>query len=92
MKVSQNQLESIVAKVFESWKKNNVVTFKADEKKVFSRAVEVLKEELMKEAELEKEVNKMLDDLEKTNSGQFQRHKMAQMIRQKLAAQKKVIL
>lgn len=92
MKLTQNQFESLVTKVFDAWKKNNVVTFKEDEKKVFQRAIEVLKADLQKEIDLEKEVHKMLDDLERTNQGQFQRHKMYPMLKQKLAQQKKVIL
>ena len=42
MKLTQNQIESIVSKVFETWKKNNVVTFKEDEKKAFQRATDVI--------------------------------------------------
>jgi hypothetical protein len=92
MKLTTQQIDYLVSKVFESWKKHNIVTFKEDEKKVYSRAVDAVKAELQKEIDLEREVNKMLDGLEKTNPGEFQRGKMFQMLKQKLAKERKVIL
>ncbi|MBN8535482.1 MAG: DUF507 family protein [Deltaproteobacteria bacterium] len=92
MKISNQHLEVIVNKVLKSWKDQNIVQFKVDEKKVYSRLVEALRTDYQKELDLEKEVNKMLDDLERSNSGQFQRFKMYPMLKQKLAKEKKVIL
>ena len=92
MKLTSNQLQGIVEHVFKLWKQKNIVTFKEDEKKVFSRALELLREEVQKELELDKEVMKKLDELEKTNPGEFQRHKMFQLIKTKLAKERKVIL
>jgi len=92
MKLTSNQLQGIVEHVFKSWKQKNIVTFKEDEKKVFSRALELLKEEVQKELDLDREVMKKLDELEKTNPGEFQRHKMFQLIKTKLAKERKVIL
>lgn len=92
MKLTPNQLQSIVERVFKHWKQKNIVTFKDDEKKVLQRGLELLKAELQKEADLDKEVNKKLDELERTNPGEFQRHKMFQLMKAKLAKEKKVIL
>ncbi|NUM57100.1 MAG: DUF507 family protein [Bdellovibrionaceae bacterium] len=92
MKLTNHHLEVIVNKVLKSWKDQNIIQFKTDEKKVQSRMLEALKVDLQKEIDLEKEVNKMLDDLERSNSGQFQRFKMYPMLKQKLAKEKKVIL
>ena len=92
MKLSTHQLEHLVHLVFDQWKANKVVTFKEDEAKVFQRAVRSLQEELEKESKLDQEVKTMLDDLERTHGGEFQRHKMAQMLKQKLAKEKKVVL
>lgn len=92
MKISNQHLEVIVNKVLKSWKDQNVIQFKVDEKKVYARLVEALRTDYQKELDLDKEVNKMLDDLERSNSGQFQRFKMYPMLKQKLAKEKKVIL
>ncbi len=92
MKLTTNQLQAIVERVFKLWKQKNIATFKEDEKKVLSRGIELLKEELQKELDLDKEVMKKLDELEKSNPGEFQRHKMFPLMKAKLAKEKKVIL
>jgi hypothetical protein len=92
MRLTQQQIQHLANSVVQKWKKNNVVTFKEDEKKVLARAVQALLDECQKEAELDREVNRMLDQLERTNSGEFQRFKMFPMLKQKLAKEKKVIL
>ena len=42
--LSRQQMQRIASLVFETWKKNHMVTFKEDEKKVFERAVRVIEE------------------------------------------------
>lgn len=92
MKLTNQHLEVIVNKVLKAWKDQNIIQFKVDEKKVHARLLEALRVDYQKEIDLEKEVNKMLDDLERNNSGQFQRYKMYPLLKQKLAKEKKVIL
>jgi hypothetical protein len=92
MKLTTPQIESLVAKVFGHWKKDNIVTFKDDEKKIFARAVEYIKKDFQKETELEHDVQKKLDELERSNPGEFQRHKMFQMLKQKMAKERKMVL
>lgn len=85
-------MQKIVEKVFEAWKKNNVIIFKEDEKKVFARALEVIKADYQRESDLDRDVNQMLDQLERTNSGEFQRYKMYPILKQKLAKERKIVL
>jgi hypothetical protein len=92
MKLTNQQLEVIVNKVMKAWKDNHVIEFKDDEKKVLNRMLESLKRDFQKELDLEKDVNAMLDKLEASNSGEFQRYKMYPLLKQKLAKEKKVIL
>lgn len=92
MKLTPLQMQKIVEKIFNSWKKSGVVIFKEDEKKVFQRALQAIKDEYQKEADLELEVNKMLDQLEKSNPGEFQRYKMYPILKQKLAKERKLVL
>lgn len=92
MKLTTNQLQAIVERVFKLWKQKNIATFKEDEKKVLNRGIELLKEELQKETDLDKEVMKKLDELEKSNPGEFQRHKMFPLMKAKLAKERKVVL
>lgn len=92
MRLTSQQIHKIAELVFEKWKQNKIVTFKVDEKKALERAHQALLADYQKELDLDKEVNRMLDDLERSNSGQFQRFKMYPMLKQKLAKEKKVIL
>lgn len=92
MKLNTNQIEHLVDLILRSWKQNNVVEFKVEEPQVRQRMIQLVRGEYEKEANLEKEVNKMLDDLERTNAGEFQRHKMYHMLKQKLAKERKVVL
>lgn len=92
MKITSNQLQALAEKVLKLWKSHNLITFKADEKAVLVRMVEALKADLQREADLEREVEAMLDQLERSHGGEFQRFKMYPMLKQKLAKEKKVIL
>ena len=92
MKLSTTQLQMIATKVFESWKKNNVIVFKEDEKVVFERMLNILKVELQKELDLDRDVNKKLDELERTNPCEFQRFKMYPLLKKQMAKERKLIL
>lgn len=92
MKLTPNQTQALAQKVLEHWKKSNVVQFKTDERLVLERMNALLRAEIQKEVDLEKEVHGMLDRLERSNPGQFERHKMYILLKNKLAKEKKVIL
>lgn len=92
MKLSANQIQRLAKNILEQWKTQNLVSFKVAEDKVLQRMQEAILADYQKEAELERDVNKMLDQLEKSHSGEFQRHKMYPMLKQKLAKERKVIL
>jgi hypothetical protein len=92
MKLTSADLQHLVEKVFQAWKKQQLIQFKADEKAVFARALKALQDDLQREYALDEEVQKMLDDLERSHGGSFQRAKMRGMLKQKLAQERKVIL
>lgn len=85
-------MQKLVEKIFDQWKKQNIIVYKEDEKKVFARAMEALKEDIHKEELLDRDVMNMLDQLEKSNPGEFQRHKMFPMLKQKMAKERKMVL
>ncbi len=92
MRLTPLQMQKMTEKVFEKLKEQNVIIFKDDEKKVFARALLAVKQDYQKEMDLERDVNKMLDDLERQHSGEFQRYKMFPLLKQKLAKERKIIL
>ncbi len=92
MKLTPLQLQVLAKKTLEHWKKAGLVQLKADEKEVLDHMVSVMKAEIQKEIDLENEARKMVDQLERSHSGQFERHKMYVMVKNKLAKDKKIIL
>lgn len=92
MKISDKILNRLIHHVFRELKSNNVITFKEKEEKVADRALQVLKKDLAREAELDAEVHRMLDDIERQNPGEFQRFKMFPLLKKRLAKEKGVVL
>lgn len=92
MKLNPNQIQRLAEMILAQWKKQNLLLLKTDEAKVLSRIQSALLADYQREADLEKEVHQMLDQLERTHSGEFQRYKMYPILKQKLAKDKKVIL
>lgn len=90
--MTEIQMERVVRKVFAFLKEQKLVQFKAPESKVLERAVQAVRADFEREAELDKEVNRMLDDLEKKNPGEFQRFKMFPMLKKRLAQEKGIVL
>ena len=92
MKLSAQQIQVLAEKILNQWKKQNLIVFKEDEKKVLARVAEIIQEDYNREMALDRDVNAMLDQLEKSNPGEFQRYKMFPILKQKLAKERKVIL
>ena len=86
------QIERIAKKIFAELKSQNLVEFKTPEDKVLRRAVELIKADFDREAALDREVNLMLDDLERKNPGEFQRFKMFPLLKKRLAKEKGIVL
>lgn len=85
-------LQRLVQYVFRELKSTQTVTFKEKEEKVLQRAVEILRKEMQKESDLDAEVNRMMDELERQNPGEFQRFKMFPLLKKRLAKERKIIL
>lgn len=92
MKLTSPQMKALVEKVFNEWKKANQVVFKEDEKKVVEKAIEHLKADFKIIEDLERDVNAMMDSLERSNNGEFQRYKMFPLLKAKLAKERKIVL
>ncbi len=92
MKVSEKFIERLVHQVFKDLKAQDIITFKDKEDRVFRRACDILVQEYQRESDLDHEVNRMMDDLERQNPGQFQRYKMFPLLKKKLAKEKGIVL
>lgn len=92
MKLSSQQIQVLAEKILSHWKKQGIAIFKEDEKVVLARAVEIIKDDYAREDALDRDVHAMMDKLEKTHPGEFERYKMFPILKQKLAKERKVIL
>jgi hypothetical protein len=92
MKVSEKQMKRMAEAILRGLKEQKVITFKEKEDVVTDRAWAMIRADYHREAELDREVNRMLDDLERQNSGEFQRYKMFPMLKRRLAKEKGIIL
>ncbi len=92
MKLSRPQIEQLVRRVFTELQGSGVATLKAPIEKILARGVELIEAEYRKERELEREVHRVLDDLEKQESEGFDRHKMFLMLKRRMAQERKLVL
>ena len=92
MKLNTSQIQRISEKILKQWKAQNLITFKVDEKIVLKTIVDVITLNLKKEEQLDQDVKNLMDQMEREHEGQFQRHKMFPMLKQKLAKERKFIL
>jgi hypothetical protein len=92
MKITDRQTHRIAEAILRGLKEQKVITFKEKEEIVMKRAEEIIRADFQREAQLDLEVNRMMDDLEKQNPGEFQRYKMFPMLKKRLAKEKKIIL
>lgn len=92
MKISDKQMKRMAEAILTGLKEQKVIDFKTDEHQVLDRAWALIKADFAREAELDREVNRMMDDLERQNPGEFQRYKMFPMLKKRLAKEKGIIL
>jgi hypothetical protein len=92
MKLSNLQMTKLAEKLLATWKAQDLVQFKVDEKKVLARLIEELKSNQNEEVAIEQEAESMLRKLELSNPGEFSRHKMFPMLKQKIAKERKFVL
>lgn len=92
MKLTTSQIQRLSEKILKQWKAQNLITFKVDEKIVLKTIVDVITLNFKKEEQLDQDVKDLMDQMEREHEGQFQRHKMFPMLKQKLAKERKFIL
>lgn len=90
--MTDRQAKRMAEAILKGLKDQKVIQFKEKEEKVLERATAVIRGDFEREAELDREVNRMMDDLERQNPGEFQRFKMFPMLKRRLAKEKGIIL
>ena len=91
MKLTTSQIESLVRRVVIGLEKNKLITMSQGRDKALFKGKEILLADYKKEAELDVEIERMMDAMEKDND-QFQRHRMFGMLKKKVAAERGIVL
>ncbi len=92
MKISDKQMQRMAQAILKGLKEQQVITFKEKEDVVAERAAAIIRADFTREQELDREVNRMMDDLERQTPEGFQRYKMFPMLKKRLAKEKGIIL
>ena len=92
MKLTASQIQRLSEKILNQWKSQNIITLKVDEKVVLQTIIDTITSDFKREEQLDQDVNALMDQMEREHEGQFQRHRMFPMLKQKLAKERKVIL
>lgn len=92
MKLTTSQIQRLSEKILNQWKSQNLITFKVEEKVVLQTIKDSITAELKKEEELDRDVRIMVDKIADEHGEGFQRGKMFNMLKQKMAKERKIIL
>ena len=92
MGLTDRQIDRLAGAILKKLEGQKQVIYKELEDKVLHRAVEIIRADFERERQLDEEVNKMIDDLERQNPGSFQPYKMFPLLKKRLAKEKGIIL
>ena len=90
--MTQNHIEGLVRHVILGLKQKNLVKLNQSKEAVLKRAGEIIKANFEEEDQLEQEVMKMLDEIEKQQTDSFERHRMFKMLKKKIANERGIVL
>ena len=92
MKWTAGHSDYLMKLLVNEWDKSGVLDNRASQEAILAEIKGVVREEMDKEAELETEANRIMDDLEQKSGQAFERYKMFPMLKEKLAKKKGIIL
>lgn len=92
MKLTQTHIDSLVRRVLLTLEKKQLVQFNKSKEAVLTKASEIIRGDYAREAEFDKEIMRMLDDIEKQQTDQFERHSMFKMLKRKVAEERGIII
>ena len=92
MKMTQNQIDSLVRRVLLELEKKKLINFNKSKEAILAKGKEIILNDFAKESKLEEEVMRMLDDIERDQTDQFERHRMFKMLKKKMAEERGIVL
>jgi len=93
LKIPEKIIDRICRKILEQLKDKKLLQMKASENKVLQRMIQAFKDDLGKEATLDVEVRKIMEQYRPAiDRGEVDEHKMFRMIRKQLIKEKKLVI
>ncbi len=92
MRMNPTQIRTLAHRILQSWKEQGGAILKAKDDVLEKKIAEIIKAEFQLEEELDREVHAVLDQLEQSNPGEFQRYKMFPLLKKKMAKEKGIVL
>ena len=92
MKLTHAHIESLVRRVLINLEKKQLIQFNKSKEAVLKKGKEIIDADFAREAKLDEEVMRMLDQIEQNQTDQFERHKMFKMLKKKVAEEKGIVL
>jgi len=93
MRLTEPEIQRIIEKLVAEWKSSQIVRFEIPELKLKERLAKIFIQELKVDDDLNKEVDKILQQYEKQfESGALDRRKMFQMVKNQLAKERRIVL
>ena len=92
MKMTEKTMKRIAQAILDGLKNQKVIQYKEKEEVVLERATAIIRGDFQREEELNQQVNRMMDDLERQNPGGFERYKMFPLLKRRLAKEKGIVL
>ena len=92
MKLTQAHIDSLVRRVLLNLEKKQLVQFNKTKEAILAKGTEIINGDFAKEAQLDEEVMRMVDDIERQQGENFERHRMFKMLKKKVAEERGFVL
>ena len=92
MKLTQNHMDSLVRHVLFNLRDRGWISFNKSEAEVLEQGKEIINRDCLRESDLDAEVVRMLDEMEKNQKGPFERHSLFKKLKARLAEERNIVL
>lgn len=92
MRLTEKHIKRLSQLILKELETAKVIEYKSSTQQVLDRVHQIIKADYQREAQLDQDVVRMMDDLERQNPGSFERYKMFPMLKKRLAKERGIIL
>jgi hypothetical protein len=92
MRLTTPQINRLVKMILQELQVAELIQAKVPDDKLLKRGAELIAHQYQLERQLDQDVQKMMDELERQNPGSFERGKMFPMLKKRMAKERKLVL